>query len=520
MASEANPAGPAEGSHHRRFAVNVASSFGSLAASVLVGLWYTPFMIKSLGVAVYGLVPLASSITTYLTILTGAVCTTIARYITVDLARGDVDNANRHFNTFLVVGVVLAGALFALAVGFSFFLPVFFNIPAGQERPARYVFLGVAGAFLISTVANTFQASLWVTNRFEIRSMIETSAVLLRAGLILLSFRLWAPGLWQVAIIIPAIAGFGLIADVAACRALVPSLRVRMSDVDRGKLPELWSTSQWLLLSQVGNLLFLNIDLVLINIFLGPVESGRYSPLLQWVVLLRTVMSLIAGTLSPPIVVRYARQDMEGLLRLSGQAAKFLGLIVALPVGLLSGLGKPVLGTWLGPSFMDLSPLIWVVLMPLVIEAAQYHLSAITIAANKLRLPALTVLGFGVGNVGLAILLTAHFHWGLYGVAVAGAVTQLLRNGLFSPMYSAFLLEQRWSVFLKTTGGALVACLVLAGTSALISPFVRPGSWVRLGIAAVPIAAVYAGVTYFFLLDDEERLTLRKIARSSLRLES
>src|SRR5882724_10830048 len=114
MASEANPAISAESSSHRRFAVNVAASFGSLVVTLLVGLWYTPFMMRSLGVAVYGLVPLASSITNYLSIITAVVCTTVARYITVDLAHGDVKNANRHFNTFLMVGFIMAVGLFVL----------------------------------------------------------------------------------------------------------------------------------------------------------------------------------------------------------------------------------------------------------------------------------------------------------------------------------------------------------------------------------------------------------------------
>lgn len=518
MATEANPA-VAQNSSHRRFTVNVAASFGSLAASILIGFWYTPFMIRNLGVAVYGLLPLANSITTYLTILTAAVCTTIARYITVDLARNDVDNANRHFNTFLMVNVIMAVALLALAFAFSFLLPVFFKIPAGQEAAAKMVFLGSVGAFLISIIANPFQSSMWVTNRFEIRSLIEGSAVLLRAGLIVLSFRLWAPALWQVAIIFPVVAAFALISDMVACRALVPSLRLSASYIDRRKLPELWNTGQWLLLCQIGNLLFLNIDLVVINILLGPVASGSYAPLLQWVVLLRTVMSLIAGTLSPPIVVRYATRDMEGLLRLSGQAARFLGLIIALPAGLLAGFGKQLLGTWLGYSFMHLSPLVWVLMIPLAAEASQYHLSAITIAANKLSTPALALIGFGVGNVGLAILLTVHFHWGLYGVAAASAVTSLARNGVFSPLYTASVVGQPLSAALRPAGNALAACLLFAGTAALVSLLVPTGSWLKLGLAALPVSIAYIGVVYFVVLNDEERLTLRKIALSSLKLQ-
>ncbi len=518
MASETTPAIPAESSSHRRFAINVGANFGSLLITLFVGLWYTPFMIRSLGVAVYGLVPLASSITNYLSVVTGAVCTMVARYITTDLARNDALNANKHFNTFLIVGTLIAAVLFVVAAVFSFFLPVFFNIPPGQEHAAKTMFLGVAGAFLIFTIANTFQSSIWVSNRFEIRAMIEAGSTLLRAGLVLLSFRLWAPALWQVSIIIPTVAAFVLLADFVACRKLAPGLRIRPSDFDRSKLPELLSTSQWLFWGQLGNLLFLNIDLVLINILLGPLDSGRYAPLLQWVMLLRVVMSLIAGTLSPEIVVRYARLDTLGLLNLSRQAAKFLGLVVALPCGLLCGFGRPMLGTWLGPSFMDLAALVWLVLAPLAVEASQYHFSAIMIAANKLRVPALSILAFGLGNAALAIFLTRYLSWGLYGVAAASAITSILRNGVFSPLYTAAILRQPWSTFLPRMWNALIACLLLAGAAAIVAGHVTPGSWIRLGVAATPLALAYTGIMYFWGLDADERITFQKIVFSSLRI--
>src|SRR5580658_2800175 len=190
MASQANAAtGLGEASHHR-FAINTIANSFSLILAIAVGFWYTPYMIRHLGVAVYGLVPLANSITNYLTIITAAVCTTVARYITVDMAKGDIESANRHFNTFLVIAICVAAALLLLAVGFSYLLPDFFNIPAGQERAAQVLFLSVTAAFLLSTVANTFQSAIWVSNRFEIRSLIESGSILLRIGLVVLLFHL------------------------------------------------------------------------------------------------------------------------------------------------------------------------------------------------------------------------------------------------------------------------------------------------------------------------------------------
>ena len=511
MASQANDAtGLGEASHHR-FAINTITNSGSLVLSIAVGFWYTPYMIRHLGVAVYGLIPLSSSITNYLTIITAAVCTTVARYITVDIARGDIESANRHFNTFLVIATGVATALMLLAVGFSYLLPEFFNIPAGQEWAAQVLFLSVTAAFLLSTVANTFQSAIWVSNRFEIRSLIESGAILIRVSLVVLLFHLWTPSLWQLSIAFPVTALYTAAGDVIACRKLVPSLRVRFSDFDRKELGALWNTSRWMLVSQVGGVLFFNLDLVLANTLLGPVEAGRYAPLIQWVFLLRTLGLSIALVLSPPLVVRHAQGDVEGLLRVLRQASKFLGLIVGLPATLMCGFAGPLLGTWLGPSFQDLAPLTWWLVLPLCVEASQLHLSAVWIAADKLRVISLQTVACGVAYIGLAVLLVRGFHWGLYGIAVASAVASLLRNGVLSPIYTATITHlPRWTLA-SYAWKALFGSFVFAALTAMAFVRMAAGSWSKLALAAAPVSLAYCAITYFALLNGEERRTLRRI---------
>jgi hypothetical protein len=67
-------------------------------------------------------------------------------------------------------------------------------------------------------------------------------------------------------------------------------------------------------------------------------------------------------------------------------------------------------------------------------------------------------------------------------------------------------------------GNALVACLLLAGAAAIVAGHVTPGSWIRLGVAAAPLALVYTGLMYFIGLDADERITFQKIVLSSLRI--
>src|SRR3972149_1802921 len=64
-----------------------------------IGIWLVPYLIRHLGVASYGLVPLAISITAYMSLLTISLNGAVSRYLTIDLQKKDNKSANQFFNT-------------------------------------------------------------------------------------------------------------------------------------------------------------------------------------------------------------------------------------------------------------------------------------------------------------------------------------------------------------------------------------------------------------------------------------
>ena len=87
---------------------------------------------------------------------------------------------------------------------------------------------------------------------------------------------------------------------------------------------------------------------IIINIFLGPEQCGRYAPIALWVTLLGTLGGAISDVFAPIALGYIARQEHDILVTQMKRSTKFLGLIMALPVGLLCGLAKPVLYRWIG----------------------------------------------------------------------------------------------------------------------------------------------------------------------------
>jgi membrane protein EpsK len=51
-----------------------------LALRVLVGVWFTKYLIQYLGVALYGIVPLAISVSSYINMLTPSLSSAVGRF--------------------------------------------------------------------------------------------------------------------------------------------------------------------------------------------------------------------------------------------------------------------------------------------------------------------------------------------------------------------------------------------------------------------------------------------------------
>src|SRR5205807_3720865 len=121
------------------------------------------------------------------------------------------------------------------------------------------------------------------------------------------------------------------VTGVQTC-ALPILLQIQPRSFDVATLRNLTSLGGWLLVSEVGSLLLISIDLIVVNKLFGAEAGGRYGAILQWSFLLRSLAYVIAGVFGPTIFMLYGRQDTTGLVRYSQQAVKILGLTIALPI--------------------------------------------------------------------------------------------------------------------------------------------------------------------------------------------
>lgn len=495
-----------------RFLVNLLSNSGTYVVSMLVGLWYTPYLLGHLPSAVYGLIPLATSFTGYLAIVTVSLAGSVGRFVTADVARNDMAAANRTFNTFLFGGLRVVGLLWLAALVFVAVLPV--RVPVGQEFQARVLFLSLLTAFLISVMSSTLDASVWITSRYEIRAAAEMGATFLRIGLVVLLFWLRPPELWHVALAVQVAAWFQVAVLYRAQRRLTPELRIQPSLFDAATMRSIRRTGSWLMVNQLGLVLLLGVDMFLLNRLMGPESNAKYSVVLVWSSALRSLFMTTSTLFSTSVVAFDARERTDDLLRVTRMNGRMQGLAAAIATGLFCGLSYWALAVWLRkPWTAEVVPVAWALMIPLAVEAANMPLGAILVAEGRIRPIAIATCVVGVLAPVAGWILVRYFDLGMLGVALASGSASLVRFGVLTPLFVSRSLRLPWGTYLITSGWTLLAALLFGLAAWSFGRWFEPSNWPGLIAAGACAGLVFVAVGFAALSSGERSAVLRLVSR-------
>lgn len=483
----------------------MATNVASFIINIVVGLFMVPYYIRHLGVASYGLIPLATSLTAYLSLIAMALNGAVSRYLVIDIHKNDIASANRVFNTAFFAITTLALALIPVGAVLSWYAPHIFSIPANVEGGAKWLFFLSMLSFLVGIITGNFSVSTYAFNRLDLQNLINISAVVGRTLPVIIFFTLFGAGVQWVGWAFMAGALIALSLSVLAWRKLTPFLAINTRDFDLKKLGQLTNMGWWLTINQVGTLLFLNTDIIIVNLLFGPEITGKYGAVMQWPMLLRTMAGVFAGVFSPMVLILFARGDHEKMLLLCKKSLKFLSLGMALPIGLICGFGGIVLKLWLGPEFTRYSVLLVIMCAHLSVNLAVLPLFSIQTAANKVRVPGWVTLASGVMMLILALILGKFTPLGVYGVALAGAVMLTLKNVVFTPIYAAMILGINKTAFLNPLLGGVTGTILVWAACVVSSKIVMPGSWITLIVPSILISLVYCAGVYFKAINREEK---------------
>ena len=487
-------------------AKNIVSNTFLFGIQILISLWYTPFLIRQLGATLYGFVPLANSVTNYFSILTYSLNLSVGRHITVELEKGELDRANKIFNTNLVATFLLISAALPLGMVLVFFAPKFFTIPREMVGDVRFLFTGIIAAFLLTTYRINFSLATFARNRFDLRNLVALGARIAQILIIILLFSLDRPSLANIGLGTVLATLLSLAGDYYLWRLLLPMLKMNLREFRKENLKLLLNIGVWNIFYQIGFVLFLNVNMLVANRTLALNLVGMYGALLVIPKNLRILSMAISGVWGPSILSKFSLSDRHGMDKIVRTSIKITGLTLALLIGLISGLAQPFLVAWLGPDFEPMSWVLILTIFPLCTNLLDSPFFNVVISFGKLRIPALVTFGMGILNLLLAVLLTPRF--GVMGLVFSGAITLTANYSIFSPIYVAKIMGLPWWHYFKQLARIFLATLGVAGIANIVSQVILLTSILHLVFVGGVISFGYLLLVYFWGLSTSEKYML------------
>lgn len=491
----------------KRFSANLITNIISLIISTLVGLLLVPYFIDTLGEAAYGLIPLATSITSYITLLIDALNTAVSRNLMLDLRKSDLIHAQKTYNTALLVifGAVLL--LLPVALILTYFAPSLFNIGDIAASDVQILFGLIFLSALVNMISANFMVTLFSYNRFDLRNIVTIIRTVIQVGSIVLLFSLASPSLPYIGIsyLFAAIISiiFAVYFSRKTCKELIIGIQFFSKDIFR----ELLSMMFWTLVKYGGCILRSNVGLIIANIICGVIIGAQYSIVLTFQMLLFSIVGTMTVLFIPNLYNYCAKEDWKGLDTFLSLSVRTTSLLTVIFVTLLVVYAPELLTFWVGAKYASLSPLIILLLIPIIMRSATDITNNIMLAKGKFKENSYIYCATGI--LTLLAAIPSAYYFGEYGIALSSGIIMILCEGGLIFVYTSRLLGQKTVQNLKLllpSLGLLCITLILG----YLVKFIFPGTTIQTLLCGGSILALLSLIICVrVFLTKEDRNSIR-----------
>lgn len=490
----------------------------AFVVNYLITLVLTPYITDRVGTEAYGFVSLAKNIAQYATIITMALNSFAARYITVAYHKGRIDEANAYFSSTFFGDLLLGGVIFLAALAGIHHLEHIFRIPEALVPDVKRLFLAVFANFLFVTVFTVYGASAFIANKLDVVGMFKALSYIAEAVVLIALFSAFGTKVFYVGIGLAAASCVTVLSNVWICRRYTPELAVRRADYRAGAVRRLVADGVWQSVNDLGSLLHSGLDLTICNLMISPLAMGQLSIAKSIELIFHSLYQLVGQAFQPIFLKRYADGDTDGLLRELKLSMKFSGCLANLAFAGFASLGLAYYRLWIPNQDIGLIYRLTVItVMTNVASGSMNPLYYIYTLTVKKKIPCLVTIVTGLMNVGGMYVLIRYAGMGVDAVVWTTAVLVCFINFVSNPLYMAHVLGLPSGTFYPGIARNVLSCGVL---TALFTGFARaymPGSWPTLILCAVLYAAAGAPVHFLIVLTREDRHRIRAFIQKKRR---
>lgn len=528
----------ARGRHIRRLLGGTGIALLEFILGIGIGIFLMPYIAGALGDRLYGVFAVAAAFVSCFSVLDLGIAAAVSRFITVHFSRGERDECSLLSATafFLYVGLGLLGLAVsaAIAAGAYIFTPSMADIDLFAATVVIFglsFLIGLPTNALTGVVTGTINQHLAASRNFFFRFI----------GALVSFLTIWAGGgIVALAVVSTIVAVFNAATIYVLARRCLPELSLTPRAFRRDRARTLLAYGVFASLSQMGNILLIQADAIIIAAFvsfsvttpyriviasLGEYFSGLMLTLFNWSTTWMTHL--------------HTHGDRDGLLatfRFAHKLAAYLATFIAF--GLIVW-GEPFLTRWVGashPEWLDAYPALAVTVVYLWLLRTQTPNINYLYAVAQHRYYAYLNVSEAVIKSILTCLFVAHPHWvtqfinpaaitlwgrdvvnpvvadTLFVAAIATLLPGLLGRGLVFPLMTCRLLSYSLVRYYTEWSRNVAMAVAMLSLPLLASRFLLAPNYPALfACGGVSVATYTVLVVLIGLTADERRRILTRL---------
>ena len=481
-------------------------SYINFGVGSLIPFFYTPIMLELLGQSEYGLYKIATSTTSYLSLMAFGIGSAVSRFIIKARTQEGKEAEQRMFGLFNLLFQAIA--LLTLIVGglITWKLDLIYEASLTPDELDR---MRVLVGLMVVNTAVSFSATSYnaVVSSHERFVFIQSINILSTIGapvinLIILFIGYKSIGMAVVSLTLNVIIRLIYLAYVR--NAL--NIRPHYKGMPTKSIKEIFTFSSWVFISNIVGQIYSATDTVIIGSIpsLATVGAAVYSIGNTFNSMMFSLAQITPSFFAPRVnKMVFSGCSNEQLTDLMIKAGRMQAVVVSLVCSGFIAFGLPFLNCYVGPGYTESYWVAIVIMIPNCIPLVQSVAHSTIQAKNMHKFRSIVYLAIAILNIFGTLLLVKRF--GVVGAAIPTGVAYLIGHGIVMNWYYWKKVGLGIPRFWKKTVPIFLIGAVMCAIVLLISQFIDFYSWWPLIAGVASYTLVYIAILWAFILDPSEK---------------
>lgn len=405
-------------------------SYVAIGLNNIVGLLYTPYMLRMLGQNEYGLYSLVASVVAYLTVLDLGFANAIVRYTAKFRAENKIQEQYEMFGMFFILYCGIGLIAFLIGLGLYFNVDALFDATMNAKDLYK---IRVMMLLMVFNIAFTFPMSIWgaiitAYENFVFQKLVNIARIILNPLVMILLLSMGYKAIAMV-VVITLFNVATLCINAWYCKYRL-NIKVKFARFKLGFLKEVSVYSLWIFLDAIVSRFYSSAGQIILGMYQGASVVAIYALAIQLKSLFTSFSTAFNSVLLPKATSLCLKGNVEEINNLFIRVGRMQFFVISFMLLVFTVFGREFIILWGGANYEQTYYIALILLFPFSLDLISNVGITVLQAKNKLKYRSIPMI---IGSVlGLIVSIPFTKNYGIYGCVYTIAIVIFCFNVISS----------------------------------------------------------------------------------------